>query len=100
MPKTTNLDAEHKIHVPLPRELYLWLKQEAERSKQPATVIAREALEQLQKARKKAEREEALRLFIAENAGTEWDYDPVIGEAGLETISASSKKRSGRRKVR
>lgn len=50
----------------------------------------RETLEQLQKARKKAECEEALKLFISENAGTNWDYDPVFGAAGLETICATA----------
>ena len=35
----------HNFHVPLPTELYSKLREEAERSKRPATALARQAIE-------------------------------------------------------
>lgn len=92
MTKVSNLDADHKIHVPLSKELYGWLKEESKRSRQPATVIAREALESLRKTRLKKEREANVAAFIEANAGTDWDYDPVVGEASLESLQTAWQK--------
>ncbi len=89
MPRITSLNADHKIHIPLSKELYEWLKEEAKRSRQPATVIAREALESRRKAQQKKQREADLEAFIEANAGTEWDYDPAVGEASLESLQLS-----------
>ena len=86
MSKTSNLDADHKIHVPLPKELYIWLKEESKRSRQPATVIARETLESLRKVQLKKQKEADLAAFIEANAGTEWDYDPLVGEASFKSL--------------
>jgi hypothetical protein len=98
MPRTTNLDADHKIHVPLPKELYIWLKEESKRSRQPATVIAREALESLRKAQQKKQRETDLAAFIEAHAGTDWDYDPIVGEASLESLEIAWQEKSSKPK--
>ncbi len=98
MPRTSSLDADHKIHVPLPKELYTWLKEEAKRSRQPATVIAREALESLRKAQLKKQREADLAAFIEANAGTPWDYDPAVGEASLESLEMAWQEESSKPK--
>lgn len=92
MAKVSNLDADHKIHVPLSKELYGWLKEESKRSRQPTTVIAREALESFRKTRLKKEREANLAAFIEANAGTPLDYDPVVGEASLESLQTAWKE--------
>jgi hypothetical protein len=98
MPRTSSLNADHKIHVPLSKELYLWLKEEAKRSRQPATVIAREALEARRKTQLKKQREADLAAFIEANAGTDWDYDPAVGEASLESLQMSWREKPSKPK--
>lgn len=73
------------LHVPLPEPLYSRLRAESERSKRPATELAREAIEQwLDRARKEAIRE-AIARYAAEHAGTSADLD-----ADLEAAAASN----------
>jgi hypothetical protein len=43
-----------RFYLPLPEEAYADLRTEAERTQQPATVLAREAIELWLRARKKA----------------------------------------------
>jgi hypothetical protein len=42
------------LHVPLPGDLYTELREEAQRTKRPATKLAREAIELWLKQRRKA----------------------------------------------
>ena len=72
----------HNFHVPLPDELYTQLRDEASRSNQPATELARYAIKSWLKAREKAALHEALSEFVNEYAGTDLDLDE-----DLETLS-------------
>jgi hypothetical protein len=68
------------FHIPLPEEAYADLRAEAERAQQPATALAREAIELWLRARKKARRT-AVASYAAEMAGTEFDLDVQLESA-------------------
>ena len=57
------------FHLPLPEEVYIDLTSEAERMKQPATSIAREAIESWLKQRRKLTRHQMIAEFAAELIG-------------------------------
>jgi len=74
------------FHVPMPQELYDRLKEEACRSKQPATVLARSAIEQLLEQRRKAMLHEAIASYAAKHAGTSSDLDEELEGASVEHL--------------
>lgn len=74
------------FHLPLPDEVYDDLKIEAERSRIPATSMAREAIEAWLAARKKAARNRAIRAYAVKMAGTEFDLDRALERATLEVL--------------
>ena len=78
------------FHLPLPDGTYEELRAEAERAQLPATTIAREAISDWLKARKKIERRKAIMEYAARMAGTEFDLDPVLESAGIEELLRSS----------
>lgn len=63
------------FHVPLPDEIYLDLRIAAERSKMPATAIAREAIDFWLKQQRRRARHEAIAAYAAPTAGTSLDLD-------------------------
>ena len=69
--------------MPLPEQTYGQLRAEAERTHQPATRLAREAIDLwlLQQARKV--RHDAIAAYAAEVAGTDLDLDPTLEAAGI-----------------
>ncbi len=71
------------FHVPLPEDLYGRLREEASRTKKPATVLARYAIEDWLEQRKKVELREAIAAYAARNAGTEHDLDEDLEEASV-----------------
>lgn len=74
------------FHVPLPDETYDRLRIAAERSKVPATALAREAIDfWLQQELRKA-RHDAIVAFAAEAAGTSLDLDDELEAAGIEHL--------------
>lgn len=79
MSKTT---VAHNLHVPLPENLYGLLRAESHRSKKPATTLAREAIRDWLRERKKAHLDKEIRDYAASEAGTKQDLD-----SGLETVS-------------
>ena len=70
----------HNLDVILPDEVYVRLNAEAERSKEPASALARQAIDTWLRQRCKGARHEAIREFAAECAGTELDLDPKLAE--------------------
>jgi hypothetical protein len=58
------------FHVPLPEETYARLRREAERCGQPATTVARAAIQVWLRQRRKLARHQAVAAFAAECAGT------------------------------
>lgn len=71
------------FHVPLPEELYDRLRREAARAKQPATVLARQAIEQWLKPRRKAALHREIANYAANFAGSETDLDQELEAAAL-----------------
>jgi hypothetical protein len=75
----------------LPQEAYPDLRAEAERTHQPATALAREAIELWLRARGKSDtatRRNAIASYAAEMADTEFDLDPELESAGIEQLMA------------
>lgn len=80
------------FHLPLPDDTYEHLRAAAERSKVPATAIAREAIDvwlaqQLRKAR-----HDAIAAYAAETAGTDLDLDVKLEAAGIEHLITTAKE--------
>lgn len=79
-----NRTALRNFHVPLPETLYRKLRHEAEETKQPATAVARYAIETWLRQRKKAALREAIAAYAAAVAGSEADLDSELEAASLE----------------
>ena len=74
------------FHVPLSEDLYDKLREEAGRCRQPATELAREAIELLLKERRKRTLHEAVALYAAKHAGTASDLDVELEAASVEHL--------------
>jgi len=74
------------FHLPLPDETYDRLRTVAERSKVPATSLAREAIDLWLRQEYRKARHEAIAAFAAKAAGTELDLDPELESAGIEHL--------------
>ena len=72
------------FHIPLPEDVYRTLRDEAASAKQPATVLARHAIEAWLRQRKRAALREAISAYAAEQAGSGADLDPALETASLE----------------
>lgn len=72
------------FHLPLPEELYLALRDEAAALKQPATVVARQAIENWLRERRKMALHEAIAAYAAEHAASAADLDTALEAASLE----------------
>lgn len=72
------------MHVPLSMELHTRLRAEAKRSRQPATVLAREAIEAWLIEREKEQLHQAITDYAQEVAGSSADLDPDLEEAATE----------------
>ncbi len=74
------------FHVPLPEHVYGRLREEAGRARQPATVLARRAIESWLLQRERAALGEAIRAYAARHAGTDHDLDEALGGAAVEHL--------------
>jgi len=81
------------FHLPLPEDVYEALRDEAAAVKQPATVIARRAIETWLHERKRAAVREAIAAYAAEHAGTSADLDPELEAAGLQALRRAKRRR-------
>ena len=80
------------FHLPLPKETYTQLREEAERAQVPATSLAREAIDLWLRHRKRKARHDAIAAYAAEMAGTTFDLDREIEAAGIEHLLKSVRK--------
>jgi predicted transcriptional regulator len=80
------------FHVPLPDETYDHLRTVAERSKVPATVLAREAIDFWVRQQLRKSRHDAIAAFAAEAAGTPFDLDTDLEAAGIEHLIKTGKR--------
>jgi len=81
------------FHLPLPDDVYQALRDEAAAVKQPATVIARRAIETWLHERKRAAVREAIAAYAAEHAGTSADLDTELEAAGLQMLRPAKRRR-------
>jgi len=79
------------FHVPLPDETYDRLRIAAERSRVPATVLAREAIDFWLRQQLRKARHDAIAAFAAKAAGTPLDLDKELEAAGIEHLVKTSK---------
>jgi len=84
--------AERNFHVPLPDELYKRLREEAERSEQPATVLVRDAIEAWLRDKEKAALHDAIADYAARHGGTGVDIDEELEEASVQHLVAEEEK--------
>jgi predicted transcriptional regulator len=80
--------ALRNFHLPLPEPLYRRLQDAAERTNQPATTVARFALDRWLREHRKTIVREAIAAYAAEVGGTRDDLDPGLEAASLEGWSA------------
>jgi predicted transcriptional regulator len=76
--------ATRNFHLPLPDPLYRRLRDAAERTHQPATTIARYAIDHWLRQQHKAMVRETIARYAAAVAGTRDDFDEQLETASLE----------------
>jgi hypothetical protein len=74
------------FHLPLPEKTYLDLRTEARRSRVTAAALARQAVEEWIKARRRAERKRQIAAFAAEAVGGGLDLDRGFEAAAIEFL--------------
>ncbi len=88
------------FHLPLPEPLYQRLRDAAERTNQPATTVARYAIETWLRQHRKAMVREAIASYAANVAGTRDDLDEALESAALEALKDARKPAKTRRRAR
>ena len=81
------------FHLPLPDHIYQALRDEAAAAKQPATTIARQAIEVWLRERRRAALGEAIAEYAAVSGGTPADLDTALEAAGLEMLRPARRRR-------
>ncbi len=77
------------FHLPLPEQTYGELRSEAERRNVPATSLARQAIQEWLRAKKKAATRRAIAAYASDMAGTEFDLDQRLESAAIESLLGS-----------
>ena len=84
------------FHLPLPDPLYRRLQDAAARANQPATTLARYALDHWLREHRKTMVRDAIAAYAAEIGGTRDDLDPALEAASLEAWSPPKRRRRKR----
>ncbi len=74
------------LHVPLPHDLNEELRTEAARSGQPATEIARDAIRQFLRLRRRQALHDEIAAYARKAAGTEADLDRELEDSAVEEL--------------
>jgi predicted transcriptional regulator len=80
------------FHLPLSDDTYEHLKAAAERSKVPATAIAREAIDFWLRQQLRKVRHDAIAAYAAEAAGTDLDLDAKLEAASIEHLMTTARE--------
>lgn len=80
------------FHLPLANETYERLKEEAARESRPATSVAREAIEEWLRARRKLAVREGIAAYAANVAGSGADLDIGLEKAAIEHLIEHGKR--------
>jgi hypothetical protein len=81
------------FHLPLPETTYSHLKAEAARAQVPATILAREAIDEWLRQQARRMRHDSIASYALEMAGTKFDLDSDLESAGMEHLVKSGRKR-------
>lgn len=76
------------LHVPLPDPMYRRLRKESERRKRPATVLAREAIDQWLVEQQRVFEFNSVAEYARRAAGSEDDLDENLEAAAVEELLA------------
>jgi len=74
------------FHLPLPEDTYDQLRAASERTKVPATALAREAIDTWLREQARRVRHDAIVAYANQVAGTDLDLDPDLESAGIEQL--------------
>jgi predicted transcriptional regulator len=74
------------LHVPLAEALYRRLREEAERSRRPATDLAREAIAAWLAEQERLLTHQSIAAYAQETAGSADDLDTELEAAGVEHL--------------
>ncbi len=85
--------AMQNLHVPLPADLNKELRAEARRSGQPATQLARDAIQNLLEARKREALHDEIGAYAKAAAGTPQDLDSELENASIEHLLAMERSK-------
>jgi hypothetical protein len=88
------------FHLPLPEPTYRRLRDAAERTNQPATALARYAIETWLRHHRRGLVREAIARYAGETAGTRDDLDEELETASLEQWRESPAPRKRRERKR
>jgi len=97
--KPASGSARHQVrrlknfHLPLPEDVYEALRHEASLLHRPATAIAREAIEEWLRDRRRTVVRESIAAYAAQHAGTTADLDPALEKAALEALRPTKPRR-------
>ena len=82
------IDSVLNFYVPLPQTIYKKLREEAQRSRQPETVIARDAIDNWLKQRERETLHKQIAAYAKAHAGSEVDLDEELVLASIEYLLA------------
>lgn len=80
----TRARSVQNFHIPLPADLYAKLREAAQATGQPATVVARAAIEAWLRERRRTMVNEAIAMYATATAGSTADLDLELEAASLE----------------
>lgn len=80
------IDSVLNFYIPLPRTIYKKLKEEAQRSRQPETVVARDAIDNWLKQREKDALHKQIAAYANAHAGSDVDLDEELELASIEHL--------------
>lgn len=87
--------APSNFHLPLPADVRDLLREEVARSGRPATAIAREALTEWLRERRKSRLREEIAAYATACAGTPADLDEELESVGLSSVAAEDAHETG-----
>lgn len=90
--------AVRNFHLPLPEPTYRRLRDAAERTNQPATALARYAIEAWLREHRRTLVRESIARYAAEVAGSREDLDEALEAASIEQWRASKPAKKKRKK--
>jgi len=79
------------FHLPLPEPTYAQLRAEAERTRIPATSLAREAIDLWLREQKRKSRHEEIAAWALEMSESDFDLDKDLESAGIEHLLETSR---------